>query len=92
MFYQEVNFSFYPVLIPCLQSEIDTGKTTFETAKSAKFTSVCTKRVPYHVRCLFCMGAYKHDVVVAIRMGAYIHGVLILCGYLFIPILWYRSV
>ena len=25
------------------------------------------------------MGAYKRDVVVAIKMGAYIHGVLILC-------------
>ena len=30
----------------------------------------------------FCMGAYKRDVVVVIKMGAYIHGVLILCGYL----------
>ena len=30
--------------------------------------------------CLFCMGAYKRDVVVVIKMGAYIHGVLILCG------------
>ena len=29
---------------------------------------------------IFCMGAYKHDVVVVIKMGAYIHGVLILCG------------
>ena len=26
------------------------------------------------------MGAYKHDVVVVIKMGTYIHGVLILCG------------
>ena len=25
----------------------------------------------------FCMGAYKHNVVVVINMGAYIHGVLI---------------
>ena len=25
----------------------------------------------------FCMGAYKHDMVVVIKMGAYIHGVLI---------------
>ena len=31
----------------------------------------------------FCMDAYEHDVVVAIKMGAYIHGVLI------IPILRY---
>ena len=28
----------------------------------------------------FCMGAYKCNVVVVIKMGAYIHGVLILCG------------
>ena len=28
----------------------------------------------------FCMGAYKCDVVVVIKMGAYIHGVFILCG------------
>ena len=31
----------------------------------------------------FCMGAYKRNVVVVIKMGAYIHGVLI------IPILQY---
>ena len=28
----------------------------------------------------FCMGAYKRDGVVVIKMGAFIHGVLILCG------------
>ena len=28
----------------------------------------------------FGMGAYKCDVVAVITMGAYIHGVLILCG------------
>ena len=28
----------------------------------------------------FCMGAYKRDLVVVIEMGAYIHGVLTLCG------------
>ena len=28
----------------------------------------------------FCMGAYRCNVVAEIRMGAYIHGVLILCG------------
>ena len=26
----------------------------------------------------FCMGAYKRDVVAVIKMGAYIHGVLII--------------
>ena len=28
----------------------------------------------------FCTGAYKRDVVVVIKTGAYIYGVLILCG------------
>ena len=28
----------------------------------------------------FCMGAYKRDVVVIFKTGAYIYGVLILCG------------
>ena len=32
----------------------------------------------------FCMGAYKRDMVVVIKMGAYIRGVLI------IPILQYQ--
>ena len=36
--------------------------------------------VPFHVGCLFCMGAYKCDAVVVIKMGAYIHGVLIFYG------------
>ena len=29
----------------------------------------------------FCMGAYNRDVVVLIKIGAYIHRVHILCGY-----------
>ena len=28
----------------------------------------------------FCMGAYKHNVAVVIKTGAYIQWVLILCG------------
>ena len=28
----------------------------------------------------FCMGAYKHDVVVVVEMGAYIYGMLIFHG------------
>ena len=28
----------------------------------------------------FCMGAYKRNVAVVIKMGAYIHGVLIFYG------------
>ena len=41
---------------------------TFEKAKSAN-------SLPFAVP--FRMGAYKHKVVVVIKMGAYIHGVLI---------------
>ena len=29
---------------------------------------------------IFCMGAYKRDVVVVIKMGAFIHGVLFSMG------------
>ena len=36
--------------------------------------------LPFDVGAYFCMGAYKRDVVVVIKMGAYILGVLILCG------------
>ena len=43
----------------------------------SKFTSVCTERVPFHLGAYFCMGAYKHNVVAKIKMGTYIHGVLI---------------
>ena len=37
------------------------------------------------------MGAYKRDVVVVIKMGAYIRGVLILCESFIIPILRYKA-
>ena len=49
-------------------------------SRISKFTSICTERVPFMWDAYFCMGAYKRDVVVVIKMGAYIHGVLILCG------------
>ena len=49
-------------------------------SRISKFTSICTERVPFHVGAYFCMGAYKHDVIVVIKMGAYINGMLILCG------------
>ena len=34
----------------------------------------------FNVGCLFCMGAYKSDSVVVIKMGAYVHWVHILLG------------
>ena len=51
---------------------------TFEKAESANsFPFV----VPFHVGAYFCMGAYKLDVVVVIKMGAYIHGCLFVGAY-----------
>ena len=45
-----------------------------ESANSLPFV------VPFYVGAYFCMGAYKCDVDVVIKISAYIHGVLILCG------------
>ena len=49
-----------------------------------QFTFICaiTGAIFMWVAC-FRMGAYKHDVVVVNKVGAYIHGVLILCGCLY---------
>ena len=49
----------------------------FEKAKSANSLPLA---MPFLVGAYFCMGAYKRDVVVVIKMGVYIHGMLILCG------------
>ena len=49
---------------------------TYEKAESANLFLFA---VPFHVGAYFCMGAYKRDVVVVIKVGAYIHGMLILC-------------
>ena len=54
---------------------------TFETTESLPFV------VHFHMGAYFCMGAYKRDVVVVIKMGAYIHGVLIFVWVPIIPIL-----
>ena len=41
----------------------------------------------------FCMGAYTHYVVAVIKMGAYIHEVLIFYGCLYYPDfrVWYME-
>ena len=68
--------------IACLQAEIDTGESSCYIQKSriSKYTSAA---VPSYMGAYFCMGAYKCNVVVVIKMGAYIHGMLIMCGCLF---------
>ena len=45
--------------------------TKFEKAESANLLLLAV---------YFHMGSYKHDVVIVIKKGAYIYGVLILCG------------
>ena len=71
MFYQETLPNF-PVLIARLQSKIDTGEKPLRSKKP-------NQQIHLHLhgnRCLFmwgayfCMGAYKHDVVAVIKMGA----------------------
>ena len=56
---------------------------TFEKAESANLLPFARNGCLFMWGAYFCMGAYKHDVVVVIKMGACIHGVLI------IPILQY---
>ena len=58
------------------QAEIDTGESSRYVRKS-RIRNSLPFVVPFHVGAYFCMGAYKHNVI---KMGAYIHGVLILCG------------
>ena len=56
--------------------------TMFEKAESANSLLFALNGYLFMWGAYFCMGAYKRNVVVVIKMGAYIHGVLILCGYL----------
>ena len=78
---------FYQEALPKLRfsSHVDSLLTigvaaTFETAKSANLLPFAQNGCLFMWDAYFCMGAYKHDVVVVIKMGAYIHRVLILCG------------
>ena len=82
MFYQEALPKFQ--FLSCVDSLLTFGDThcqkvaaTFEKAESANSHPFV---VPFHMGAYFCMGAYKCDVVVVIKMGACIHGVLNLCG------------
>ena len=54
--------------------------TTFETAESANSLPFARNGCLFMWGAYFCMGVYKRDVIVVIKMGACIHGVLILCG------------
>ena len=62
------NFGLYPVAIACLQT---LAKTKIHFRLQGTLTGAFFVWSGY-----FRMGAYKRDVI---KMGAYIHGVLILC-------------
>ena len=77
MFYQEALLKLC-VSIACLQAERDTGEELLRSKKPNQQTHFCLWHL-FMWGAYFCMGAYKPDVVVVIKIGAYIHGVLILC-------------
>ena len=66
--------------IACLQSEIDWRKVAATIEKLNQQLHFCLHGTGALWGAYFCMGAYKCNVVVVIKMGAYNHGVLILCG------------
>ena len=78
MFYQEAlpKCWFLFLSIACLQLEIPVYIATM-------LMGTVSCGVP-----IFVWGAYKQDVVIVIKIGAYIHGVFILHGYL-LSHLWY---
>ena len=68
MFYQEAlpKFGCYPMSIACLQAEIDTDKHLLRSKKPNQQIHALLFAVAFHVGAYFCMGAYKHNVVVVI--------------------------
>ena len=85
MFYQEAlpKFQFLSrvdSLLTIGDRHRRTVAATFEKAESANSLPFARNGCPFVWGVYFCMGAYKRDVVVVIKMGAYIYEVLILCG------------
>ena len=85
MFYQEALPKFRPLF--CVDSLLTIGDkhwrklaARFEKTESANSLPFAGNGCLFIWGAYFCMGAYKRDAVVVIKMGAYIHGVLILCG------------
>ena len=81
MFYQEALPKFR--FLSCVDSLLtirDRHWATFEKAESASSLPFARNGCLFMWGVYFCMGAYKRDVVVVIKMGVYTHGVLILCG------------
>ena len=85
MFYQEALPRFWVVshsdsLLTIADRHCRTLAATFEKAESANSLPFARNGCLFMWGAYFCMGAYKRDVVAEMKMGAYIHGVLILCG------------
>ena len=85
MFYQQALPTFW--FVSCVDSLLtiadrhwQTLAATFEKAKSANSLPFARNGYLFMWSAYFCMGAYKRNVVAEIKMGAYIHGVLILGG------------
>ena len=57
----------------------ETLAAAFESQISNSFPSAVMCAF-FSMGCLFCMDAYKRDVVVVIKIGAYIHGCLFCVG------------
>ena len=79
MFYQEALPKFR--LLSCVDSLLTIGDrkvaATFEKAESANSLPFA---VPFHVGAYFCMGVYKRDVVVVIKMVPIFMGCLFCVG------------
>ena len=82
MSYQDALPKFW--FVSCVDGLLTIGARHWQrvaaTFKNAESTNSLPFAVYFHMGAYFCGGAYKHDVVVVIKMGAYIQGVLILCG------------
>ena len=78
MFYQEALPRVW--FVSCVDSLLTiadrhwrTLDATFEKAESANSLPLAQNGHLFMWGAYFCMGAYKHDLVAVIKMGAYIH-------------------
>ena len=85
MFYQEALPKFW--FLSCVDSLLTIGDrhwrkvaSTFEKAESANSLPFAQNGCLFMWGNYFRMGGYKRDVVVVIKMGAYIHGCLFCVG------------
>ena len=83
MFYQEALPKFW--FVSCVDSLLTIKDRHWRTELAAIFEKAELANLLQFAHLFmwdayFCKGAYKHDVVVVIKMGAYIHGCLFCVG------------